>query len=97
MSTSINPIGDKVLLQVVEAEDKTQGGLFLPDTAKEKSKTGMVIAVGQGRLLENGTLVPLTVKVGHKVVFSKYGITELTFEGKEYLLLPEASILAVIV
>ncbi len=93
----IKPLGDRVLIQILEAENKTKGGIVLPDTAKEKPQEGKVIAVGKGRTLEDGTVKPLEVKVGDKVLFSKYSGTEVTTkEGEEYLVVKEDDILAII-
>ena len=81
----IQPLGDRVLLKVLEAESKTKGGIVLPDTAKEKPQEGKVIAVGKGKLNEDGKVIPLEVKVGDKVLFAKYSGTEVTAkDGEEY-------------
>ena len=93
----IQPLGDRVLLKVLEAESKTKGGIVLPDTAKEKPQEGEVVAVGKGRACEDGTVKPLEVKVGNKVLFAKYSGTEVTTkEGEEYLIVKEEDILAII-
>lgn len=93
----IQPLGDKVLVKALEAEDKTKGGLVLPDTAKEKPQEGKVVAVGKGKLLEDGTIKPLEVKAGDKILYGKYSGTEITTkEGEEYLILKEEDILAII-
>ncbi len=93
----IKPLGDRVLIQILEAENKTKGGIVLPDTAKEKPQEGKVVAVGKGRTLEDGTVKPLEVKAGDKVLFSKYSGTEVTTkEGEEYLVVKEDDILAII-
>jgi len=92
----LKPVEDRVLVKVLEEEDKTASGIVLPDTAKEKSQRAEVIAVGEGRLLDNGTRVPPAVKAGDKVIFAKYGGTEVKFEGEEYLILRENDILAII-
>ncbi|HHW41372.1 MAG TPA: co-chaperone GroES [Syntrophomonadaceae bacterium] len=91
----LRPIGDNVLVKPSSKEEKTQGGIILPDTAKEKPQEGEVIAVGPGRLLENGTRVQPEVKVGDKVIFAKYGGTEVKVDDVEYLILKEENILAV--
>ncbi|MEE9584465.1 MAG: co-chaperone GroES [Candidatus Brocadiales bacterium] len=91
---SIRPLGDRVVIERLEAEEKTTGGIVLPDTAKEKPSRGKVIAVGEGRSLENGKVVPLGVKKGDNVFFTQYGGTEVTVDGKEYLIMKEADILA---
>lgn len=92
----IKPLGDHVLVKVVEEEEKTTGGIVLPDTAKEKPQTGKVVAIGSGKILENGQKVPLELKEGDKVIFSKYAGTEVKHKGEEYLILKESDILAII-
>jgi chaperonin GroES len=92
----VRPLADKVLVKPQAEEERTAGGIVLPDAAKEKPQKGTVVAVGEGRLLDNGTRVPASVKEGDTVVFSKYGGTEFKFEGEEYLLLDEMSLLAVV-
>lgn len=92
----LKPVEDRILVKVLEEEDKTASGIVLPDTAKEKSQRAEVVAVGNGRLLDNGTRVPPVVKAGDKVIFAKYGGTEVKFEGEEYLILRENDILAII-
>lgn len=91
----LKPLGDHVVVKVVTEEEKTVGGIVLPDTAKEKPQEAEVIAVGSGRLLDNGTRIPPEVKVGDRVIFSKYSGTEVKVEGEEYLILRENDILAV--
>lgn len=91
----LRPLGDHVVVKPLSREEKTEGGIILPDTAKEKPQEGEVIAVGPGRLLENGTRVQPEVKVGDKVVYAKYGGTEVKIEGVEYLIMRESDILAV--
>lgn len=94
---NIQPLGDRVVIKPLEAEEKTKGGIVLPDTAKEKPQEGKVVAVGKGRLLDNGTLLPLEVKVGDRVLYSKYSGTEVTTkEGEELLIIKEEDILAII-
>lgn len=90
------PLGDRVVVKAVEQEERTKGGIVLPDTAKEKPQEGEVLAVGSGRLLDSGERVPLEVQVGDRVVFSKYGGTEIKLEGEEYIILRESDILAVV-
>jgi len=85
-----------VVVKAVEQEERTKGGIVLPDTAKEKPQEGEVLAVGTGRLLDSGERVPLEVQVGDRVVFSKYGGTEIKLEGEEYIILRESDILAVV-
>ncbi len=92
----LRPIGDRVVVKVIEQEEKTKGGIDLPDTAKEKPQQGKVIAVGTGRILDNGQKVPLEIKEGDRVIFAKYAGTEVKIEGEEYLILSERDILAVI-
>lgn len=91
----LRPIGDNVLVKPSSKEDKTQGGIILPDTAKEKPQEGEVIAVGPGRLLKDGTRVKPEVKVGDNVIYAKYGGTEFKVDEEEYLILKEENILAV--
>jgi chaperonin GroES len=98
VTTKINvqPLGDRVLVKPLEAGNKTKSGIVLPDTAKEKPQEGEVVAVGKGRLLENGEIRPLEVKVGDKVLYGKYSGTEITINDQEYLILREEDILAII-
>jgi chaperonin GroES len=91
---STKPLGDRVVVERLEAEEKTAGGIVLPDSAKEKTSRGKVIAVGEGKTLENGKTVPLAVKKGDNVFFSQYGGTEVTVDGKEYVIMRESDILA---
>lgn len=91
----LKPLGDRVVVKVVEAEEKTAGGIILPDTAKDRPQEGEVVAVGPGRVLENGQRVAPEVKVGDRVVFSKYGGTEVKIDEVEYLVVRENDILAV--
>jgi chaperonin GroES len=92
----IRPLHDRVIVQRLEEEEKTKGGIIIPDTAKEKPQEGKVIAVGPGKILENGTKVTLDVKVGDKILFGKYSGTEIKIEGEEYLMMREDDILGVI-
>lgn len=94
--TKIKPVGDKILVKRLEAEEKTKGGIVLPETAKEKPKEGKVIALGEGRLLEDGKRVPFTVKEADRVIFTSYAGTEVKMEGEEYLILTEDEILAIV-
>ena len=96
VKTGIKPLGDRVVVKRNEEEAKTKGGIVLPDTAKEKPQKGKVIAVGTGRVLENGQRVPLEVKEGDIVVFAKYGGTEIGYDGEEYVILSERDLLAVL-
>ncbi|MGB9857790.1 MAG: co-chaperone GroES [Dictyoglomaceae bacterium] len=96
ITVKLRPIGDRVVVKVLEQEEKTKGGIVLPDTAKEKPQQGKVIAVGTGRILDNGQKVPLEIKEGDRVIFAKYAGTEVKIEGEEYLILSERDILAVV-
>jgi len=91
----LKPIGDKVVVKPKAEEEKTSGGIILPDTAKEKPQEGTVIAVGPGKVLENGERKPMSVKEGDTIIYSKYGGTEVTVDGEEYIILDEDSILAI--
>lgn len=93
---NLKPIGDKVLVEVLEAEAKTSGGIILPDTAKEKPQEAKVIATGSGKVLSNGKVVPPDVKKGDKVLFAKYSGSEIKLEGKDYLIIGQDDILALI-
>ena len=95
MATKIRPLGDKVVVKVSEEEEKTAGGIILPDTAKKKPQEGKVVAVGPGKLLDDGKRAPMNVKVGDIVVFAKYGGTEITVDDDELVILDEDSIYAV--
>jgi chaperonin GroES len=92
----IRPLHDRVIVQRIQEEEKTKGGIIIPDTAKEKPQEGKVIAVGPGKVLENGTKVTLDVKVGDKILFGKYSGSEIKVEGEEYLMMREDDILGVI-
>ncbi|MBX3119140.1 MAG: co-chaperone GroES [Fimbriimonadaceae bacterium] len=94
--SKLRPLGDKVVVQIVEASDKTAGGIFLPDSAQKKPQEGKVIAVGDGRILDNGDRVKPSVKEGDKIIFSKYGGNEVTLEGEDYTILSEDQIYAVV-
>ena len=91
----LKPLSDRVVLKPIQAEEKTKGGIVLPDTAKDKPQEGEVIAVGPGRILENGTKLEPTVKVGDRVIYSKYSGTEIKIDGEEYLIVRESDILAI--
>lgn len=90
----IRPLDDRVVVEPLEAEEMTAGGIVLPDTAKEKPQRGTVIAVGPGKLLDNGTRGPLSVQVGDQVIYGKYGGTEIEVDGDEVKILRESDILA---
>ena len=92
----IRPLADKVLVQRLEAENKTSGGIVLPDTAKEKPQKGKIVSVGKGKLLDDGTRQKVQVKKGETVLFTSYAGTEIKIEGKEYLIMDESDIMAVI-
>ncbi|MCS6837600.1 MAG: co-chaperone GroES [Bdellovibrionaceae bacterium] len=93
---SVRPLHDRILVKRVAEEEKTAGGLFIPDTAKEKPQRGEIVAVGKGRVMEDGKVLPLEVKVGDKVLFGKYAGTELKLNGQEYLMMREEDILGII-
>lgn len=93
---SLKPLRDKVVVERSEAEEKTAGGILLPDTAKDKPKQGTVIAAGPGRVLESGEVRALEVKKGDKVLFSSFAGSEVKLDGKEYLIMTESDILAII-
>lgn len=92
----VRPLHDRLLVKRVQEEEKTKGGIIIPDTAKEKPIEGEVIAVGNGTLLDDGTVRPLDVKKGDRVLFSKYGGTEIKIDGEEHLILRESDILGVV-
>jgi chaperonin GroES len=92
----IRPLGDRILLKRIEEEDKSKGGIIIPDSAKEKPQEGKVVAAGKGRLLEDGKLVPLEVKKGDRVLFGKYSGTEVKLVGEEHLIVREDDILGII-
>ncbi len=91
MALNIKPIADRVVVEAAPAEEKTASGIYIPDTAKEKPQSGTVVAVGNGKVDE-----PLTVKVGDKVIYGKYSGTEITYDGKEYLIMRESDIYAIL-
>ena len=93
---NLKPLGDRVVVEHVEQEDKTSGGVFLPDTAKEKPQEGVVRAVGTGRTLDNGTKIAMDVKVGDRIIYSKYSGSEVKVEGTEYLIISEKDVLAIV-
>ena len=96
VSVNIKPLEDKIVVQASEAETTTASGLVIPDTAKEKPQEGKVLAIGPGRIDDKGNRVPLDVQVGDKVIYSKYGGTEVKYSGEEYLILSARDVLAII-
>lgn len=92
----IKPLHDNILVKRVEEAEKTKGGIYIPDTAKEKPAEGEVVAVGSGRIGKDGKLIPLAVKEGDRVLFQKYAGTEVKIEGEEYLIMDEDSVMAII-
>ena len=92
----IQPLADRIMVEVLEAKDVTKGGIVLPDSAKEKPQEAKVVAVGKGKVSDEGKLIPTEVKVGDKILFGKYSGTEITMDGTEYLILKEEDILAII-
>ncbi|NMD71519.1 co-chaperone GroES [Bacillus sp. DNRA2] len=92
----LKPLGDRIVIELVETEEKTASGIVLPDTAKEKPQEGKVVAVGSGRVLDSGERVAVEVAVGDRIIFSKYSGTEVKYQGTEYLILRENDILAVV-
>ncbi len=93
---AIKPLADRVVVKPAEAEEKTSGGIILPDTAKEKPQEGTIVAAGPGKVSDNGTKVPMEVKTGDKILYGKYSGTEITIEGEEHLIMRESDILAII-
>ena len=93
---ALKPLGDRIVVKQLEAQEKTKSGLVLPDTAKEKPQEGKVIAVGTGRLLDEGGMKPLEIKNGDRVLYGKYAGTEVSLEGEDYLILREEDVLAVV-
>ena len=91
----VRPLGDKVLVEILEAEGKTKGGIILPDTAKEEKSEGKILAVGKGKVNSDGKVTPLEVKKGDKVIFGKYSGDEILIDGKKHKILKESEILAV--
>ena len=96
MALNIRPLHDRVVVKRLEEEEQVRGGIIIPDTAKEKPQQGEVVAVGNGKILENGTKIPLDVKVGDRVLFGKYAGTEVRIDDEEYLIMREDEILVVI-
>ncbi|MBL8190835.1 MAG: co-chaperone GroES [Acidobacteria bacterium] len=96
MATTIRPLNDRIIVRRMEDQEQMRGGLYIPDTAKEKPQEGEVIAVGNGKLLDNGTRIAIDIKAGDKVLFGKYAGTEIKLDGEEYLILREDDVLGVI-
>ncbi|MDX2270924.1 MAG: co-chaperone GroES [Cyanobacteriota bacterium] len=94
--STLKPLGDRVLIKIAQQDEKTAGGIFLPDTAKEKPQVGEIAAVGPGKRNDDGTIAPLEVKQGDKVLYSKYAGTEVKLGAEEYVLLAERDILAIV-
>lgn len=94
MSISLTPLEDKIIVKQAEAETQTASGLYIPDNAKEKPQQGEVLAVGPGRHADDGSLIPVGVKVGDKVLYSKYGGTEVHYQGEDYLIVSAHDVLA---
>lgn len=92
----LKPLGDRVIIEVAKEEEKTIGGIVLASAAQEKPQTGTIVAVGEGRILDNGEKVPVAVKAGDTVMFEKYAGSEVKFEGKEYLIVHEKDIVAIV-
>ncbi len=92
----LRPLGDRIIVSAVPQEEKTLGGIFLPDSAKEKPQQGMVVAVGKGKISETGELIPTTVQNGDTVLYGKYAGTEVKIDGSDYLIIKESEVLAVI-
>jgi chaperonin GroES len=92
----IKPLSDRVIVEALEAEEKTTGGIYLPDTAKEKPQMGKIIATGPGKISDAGEKIAMQVKKGDKVLYGKYSGTEVNIEGKEYIIMHESDILAIV-
>jgi chaperonin GroES len=95
-ASTLKPLGDRVLIKISNQDEKTAGGIFLPDTAKEKPQVGEVVAVGPGKRNDDGNLVPLEIAVGNKVLYSKYAGTEVKLGTEDYVLLSERDVLAIV-
>jgi len=93
---NIKPLEDRVVVKSVEPKDKTKGGIYLPDTAKEKPQEGKIMAIGPGKVSNSGELIKMTVNVGDRVLYGKYSGTEITIDGKEYMIMRESDIYAII-
>jgi chaperonin GroES len=97
VASKIRPVGDRLVVKPAAKEEITRSGIVIPDTAKEKPQEGEVIAVGSGKLLDNGERVPMEIKVGDRVLYAKYGGTEFKLDGEDYLVMRESDVLAVLV
>lgn len=93
---NVRPLGDRVIVKALPQEAVTKGGVILPDTAKEKPQQGEVVAVGSGKVLENGTKLPMEVKLGDKVLYGKYSGTEIKIDGEDYLIVKESELLGIL-
>ena len=93
---NLKPLHDRILVHRVEGEEKTKGGIIIPDSAKEKPAEGKIVAVGKGRVDDNGKTIPLEVKKGDRILFGKYGGTEVKIEGEEYLIMREEDVLGIV-
>ena len=96
MGLSLKPLADRVVVEPAPAEDKSAGGIILPDTAQEKPQQGTVVAAGSGKMSDSGNLIEMTVNKGDKVLYGKYSGSEVTFDGKDYIIMRESDILAVL-
>ena len=96
-SVKVRPLDDRVMVRPLEAEEKTEGGIVLPDTAKEKPQKGEIVAAGEGKLIEDGTRADMTVKKGDVVLYGKYSGTEVKIDGEDYTIMRESDVLAIIV
>jgi chaperonin GroES len=96
MAVSIRPLNDRIIVRRLEEQDQMRGGLYIPDTAKEKPQEGEVLAVGNGKLLDNGQRIAIDLKAGDKILFGKYAGTEIKLDGEEYLILREDDVLGVV-
>lgn len=95
-TVNLTPLGDRVIVKPTASEEKTKGGVYLPDTAKEKPQKGEIIAVGKGKYTEEGKLIEMEVKPGDKVLYGKYAGTEIKYEGEDYLIVKQSEILAIL-
>lgn len=93
---NLRPLGERVIVRALPQEERTKSGIYLPDTAKEKPQQGEVMAVGNGKVTDDGKTIPMTVKAGDKVLYGKYSGTEVKIEGEEYLIIKESEILAIL-